>query len=121
MTWQRAVGGLSLASSIFLGAYGSHGLGSNPNITAKETKQWETATKYQQLHSFGLIVLPSVIPPQHKLCLSISSGLFTAGTLLFSGGIYAKVITDEPNVGKAAPVGGSCLALGWVVLALLRR
>ena len=119
--WQRTVGSLSLASSIFLGAYGSHGLSKLPHYTPVSTKQFETANKYQQLHSLALIVLPSIIPIQHTLCLKLTSTFFTVGTFLFSGGVYAKVLTDDKNVGKASPAGGICLALGWVVLAFLKR
>ena len=79
------------------------------------------ANKYQQLHSFALLALPSLIPPQHQLCLRLSSGLLTVGTTLFSGSVYTKVYTNEAAAGKAAPVGGVALVAGWLCIALLRR
>jgi hypothetical protein len=39
--WQRAVGGLSLASSVGTGAFGSHGLMKLPHTTEDDKKKWD--------------------------------------------------------------------------------
>jgi len=52
----------------------------------------------------------------------VASTLFTAGITLFSGSIYALVL-DRDNfrwMGPITPIGGVCLILGWVALALSR-
>jgi uncharacterized membrane protein YgdD (TMEM256/DUF423 family) len=122
MTWQRAVGGLSCASSIVSGAYGAHGLKKQVGVTDVQVKQWETANRYQFLHSMALVAVPAVIPPAQKLACQVTSVCFAAGTTLFSGGVYGKVLLQENDmVGKAAPVGGGLLIMGWISLALLRR
>ena len=69
MTWQRAVGGLSSAASIGIGAYGAHGLKQREGITDIKLKQFETGNKYHFLHSIALTCLPAVIPPTQQLAL----------------------------------------------------
>ena len=121
MTWQRTAGALSCASCIFSGAYGSHGLKRRNSTTDVQVKQWEVANKYQFLHSIILLALPTIVPAPQQLCLRLSSFCFASGTALFSGGIYGKVLTEDENIGKASPVGGILMSMGWVSLALLRR
>ncbi|GMH47184.1 hypothetical protein TrRE_jg320, partial [Triparma retinervis] len=62
MTWQRAIGSLSFASSIGLGAYGSHALPSLPHSTPLAIKQYETANRYHMLHSLALALVPAATP-----------------------------------------------------------
>ena len=83
--------------------------------------KFETANRYAFLHSISLAFLPSLVPAKQPLCLSVTSVFFTAGTALFSGGVYGKVLTGNDDVGKVAPVGGISLVLGWLSFALLRR
>ncbi len=121
MTWQRAVGGLSCASSIAAAAYGSHGLPSHPSTTPSDQKAWDVASRYQLIHSFALVALPSVVPSSQPLCLALSSGLMAGGVAAFSGSCYAKVLTKDDRVGKVAPYGGGAIIASWMVMALIRR
>ncbi len=43
--------------------------------------------------------------------------LFLAGTLLFSGSLYALAFGAPRIVGVITPVGGLCFLAGWAVLA----
>ena len=121
MTWQRAFGGLSCASSIAAAAYGSHALPSNPLTTPSDIKAWDVASRYQLLHSFALLSLPSVLPAAHPICCAVSSGLMAGGILAFSGSCYAKVLTKDERIGKITPYGGFALIAAWISIALLRR
>ena len=120
MTWQRAIGGVSTAASIGLGAYGAHGLPKQPGMTPVKLKQFEAANRYQMIHSIALAFLPSIVPPTHKLALQISSGCFLSGTGMFAGGVYGKVAGFD-EMAKASPAGGVLLMAGWVALGVLRR
>jgi uncharacterized membrane protein YgdD (TMEM256/DUF423 family) len=44
--------------------------------------------------------------------------LFVAGTVLFSGSLYALALTGRRRWAAIAPVGGACFLLGWAALAL---
>ncbi|GMI43583.1 hypothetical protein TrCOL_g7367 [Triparma columacea] len=119
MTWQRALGSLSAASSIGLGAYGSHVLPSSPSSTPLSLKQFDTANKYHMFHSLALALVPVATP--HPYARLVSGGLFASGMLLFSGGVYMKSLTGEADYGKVAPYGGGGLIAAWIALGLLRR
>jgi len=120
MTWQRAIGGISSASSIGLAAYGAHGLRSRPDVTDTKIKQFESANRLHLMHSMALMFLPAAIPPHQQLALRLSSGCFVGGTTLFSGGVYAKVLGHE-DAAKGAPFGGVLMMCGWICAGLLRR
>jgi uncharacterized membrane protein YgdD (TMEM256/DUF423 family) len=44
--------------------------------------------------------------------------LFVAGTVLFSGSLYALALTGKRRWGMVAPIGGTCFILGWASLVL---
>lgn len=47
-----------------------------------------------------------------------SGTLFIVGTFLFSGACYYHAFTGEHKFRKVAPIGGSLLILGWIVMVL---
>ena len=46
-----------------------------------------------------------------------SGWLFVAGTLLFSGSLYALALTGERALGVVTPLGGLAFLAGWLCLA----
>ena len=53
------------------------------------------------------------------LALSFApAALFAAGTLLFSGSLYALVLSGYKALGAVTPVGGLLLTAGWLALLL---
>lgn len=44
--------------------------------------------------------------------------LFLAGTVLFSGSLYALALGGGRRWAALAPLGGACFLLGWAALAL---
>lgn len=49
-----------------------------------------------------------------------SAAVFLAGVTLFSGSLYVYSATGEKTAARVAPVGGLCLIVAWVMLALRR-
>jgi uncharacterized membrane protein YgdD (TMEM256/DUF423 family) len=43
--------------------------------------------------------------------------LFAAGTLVFSGSLYALAVTGQRWLGAITPVGGLAFIAGWLALA----
>jgi uncharacterized membrane protein YgdD (TMEM256/DUF423 family) len=80
-----------------------------------------SALRYHQLGSLTLLIIPALVPPAQKIALQLSSALVGGGTALFSGSVYAKTYTGNEALGKAAPVGGISMILGFVTFAVLRR
>ena len=74
------------AASILLGAFGAHALKSR--VDAEMVVRWNTGAHYHQIHAVALAV--AVMNGRFT-----SASLFLAGTLLFSGSLYAMVLTGE--------------------------
>jgi len=47
----------------------------------------------------------------------VAGWLFIAGTLLFSGSLYALALTGTRWLGAITPLGGLCFLAGWALLA----
>jgi uncharacterized membrane protein YgdD (TMEM256/DUF423 family) len=47
-----------------------------------------------------------------------SARCFALGTLVFSGSLYALVLTENPKLGAITPLGGVALIAGWILLAI---
>jgi uncharacterized membrane protein YgdD (TMEM256/DUF423 family) len=105
------LGALFGASGVLLGAFGAHGL--QRRVTDPKVLQtWGTAANYQLIHSIALLVAS-----QHRSPLP--ARLFASGILVFSGSLYALVLSDVKVLGAVTPVGGLLLVGGWVALAVL--
>jgi uncharacterized membrane protein YgdD (TMEM256/DUF423 family) len=49
--------------------------------------------------------------------ITASGWLFVAGTLLFSGSLYALSLSGMRGLGAVTPIGGVAWLLGWAALA----
>lgn len=70
---------------------------------------WNTAAQYHLMHSLLLTVTPLLSGASH----TYSTRLLSAGIVLFSGSLYALVLTGEKRLGAVAPIGGTALIAGW--------
>ena len=113
------IGALSGAISVGAGAFGAHAL--RARLDARMLEVFETGARYQMYHAlalFGVAWVASRWPGN----LSTASGwLFVAGTLLFSGSLYAMAFTGIRALGAITPIGGVCFIAGWLCLALAAR
>ena len=106
-----AVGG---AMAVAAGAYAAHGAGEGGQAAV-----WlEKGARYQMYHSLALLALAvrgdgwaGGWPGQ------AAAALFTAGMVLFSGGLYVLALLAWPVV-PLIPVGGSCFVAGWLFLGV---
>jgi len=93
------------------GAFGAHGL--RDSLPADRLAIFEVAVRYQIYHAFAL-VLAGILNAQK------AGWAFFAGSLIFSGSLYALVLTDRRLLGAITPIGGVLLLVGWLLLALGR-
>jgi uncharacterized membrane protein YgdD (TMEM256/DUF423 family) len=105
------LGALSGASGVLLGAFGAHALKARVGEGSPLLATWSTAAQYQLLHAGAILVASSAKRPA-------ASAMFFAGTVLFSGSLYALVLTGIKPFGAVAPIGGALLAGGWLALLL---
>ena len=127
------IGAVSGLVGVAAGAFGSHAL--RGRLTPERLGQFETAVRYQLWHALALFAVvivgslhfanPRITHPELIVLedtigwpAAMAGWLFVAGTLLFSGSLYALALTGKRRWGMVAPIGGTCFILGWVSLAL---
>jgi uncharacterized membrane protein YgdD (TMEM256/DUF423 family) len=49
---------------------------------------------------------------------TVAGWCFVAGTILFSGSLYAMTLTGIRALGAITPLGGVAFIVGWVCLAV---
>lgn len=127
-------GAIAAAITVMLGAFGAHGLETmlmKPlesstdtaaiKDAAKRLDTWDTGSRYQMYHAFGLIVAGLLcVAANRKLCL-ISGWAFVVGMIFFSGSLYLLTLTSMTWLGAIAPIGGTAYIVGWIALALAAR
>ncbi len=110
------IGALSGAISVGAGAFGAHAL--RERLEPRMLEVFETAARYQMYHALGLLLV-GYAASRWPGGLTTSAGwLFVAGTLLFSGSLYAMTFTGIRALGAITPLGGLCFLAGWLCLAV---
>lgn len=107
--------GLSGFLAVALGAFGAHGL--RGTVEPSLLDVWQTAVQYQMYHAVVLLLIVLAGSLQPLRLLNWAAGLLIAGTLLFSGSLYALVLSGIKTLGMVTPVGGVLFLLGWLVLS----
>jgi uncharacterized membrane protein YgdD (TMEM256/DUF423 family) len=79
---------------------------------------FETGVRYQMYHALGLLVVGILAARRPSRSLHLAGLSFTAGTLVFSGCLYALVLTGQRWLGAIVPLGGLLLILGWTSLGI---
>jgi len=111
-----AIGALNGALSVALGAFGAHALRTSLDPRALEI--FETAVRYQATHALALLVVAVLLARRASGLLTGSAWAFTAGITIFSGSLYLLALTGTGRWGAVAPIGGSALIVGWLLLAV---
>ena len=104
------------ALSVMLGAFGAHAL--KGAVSEYYLQVFETACRYQMYHALALLFLGLSFGKGSLFWMGSAGILFMLGTLLFSGSLYLLVLTKVKILGAVTPVGGLCLILGWLSLAV---
>ena len=117
MIWLKA-GALSMFITIALGAFGAHALKIRLDPAMMEI--YKTAVFYQAIHALALVMLDSVAL-RYGVRVTLAGWLFVAGTVLFSGSLYALVLTGQKLWGAVTPLGGLCFLSGWAAILFLRK
>jgi uncharacterized membrane protein YgdD (TMEM256/DUF423 family) len=117
-----AAGGALALLAVALGAFGAHALkgGVSPDMLTV----WHTASEYHFYHALGLIAVGLASARlQGSRLLRCSGWTMLAGIALFSGSLYALVLTGVAWLGAITPVGGVAFLVAWAlfVAAMLRQ
>ncbi|EED34137.1 product YwdK [Luminiphilus syltensis NOR5-1B] len=115
--WPLLLAAFFGATGVIAGAFGAHAL--QQTVAPEYLQVWETAARYQLLHALGLFALALfswVVPLPGAL--RWTQWLWCGGILIFSGSLYALVLTGERWLGAITPFGGAALILGWAAIAV---
>lgn len=108
------LGAISAAISVAAGAFGAHAL--REKVEPRLLEVFETAARYQMYHALALFAVAWAASRAPGSLVSASGWLFVAGTVLFSGSLYAMTFTGIRGLGAITPLGGVCFLAGWICL-----
>jgi uncharacterized membrane protein YgdD (TMEM256/DUF423 family) len=116
------LGALSAAIGVAAGAFGAHAL--RARVEPRLLEVWETGARYQMYHALAMLVVAWLLTragfdtatPLPRAPI-VAGWCFVAGTLLFSGSLYAMTLTGVRALGAITPIGGVCFIAGWIALA----
>ena len=117
MTVERVFFGLGAASAFIavgLGAFAAHGL--KARLGADLLAAFETGVRYQMFHALGLLAVAWACTRWPGALVAASGWLFVAGTVLFSGSLYALALSGMRGLGIITPFGGLAFLAGWLCL-----
>jgi uncharacterized membrane protein YgdD (TMEM256/DUF423 family) len=108
------IGAASGFLAVALGAFAAHGLRDRLSPTLLDT--FEVAVRYQMYHSLALFVVAWLSQCGSQRVVTWSGIAFVSGLVLFSGSLYAYVLSEQRVFALITPLGGLCFLLGWVLL-----
>ena len=114
-----SLGAVFGALAVVAGAFASHSL--KGYLTDYSLSIWQTGARYQMYHSLALIAIAILMELKagvSSVWLKTSTIAFTIGIILFSGSLYLLSFTSIGWLGVITPIGGLCLIIGWICLAI---
>ena len=109
------LGSLGAGLGVALGAFGAHAL--KARLTPDMLAVYEVGVRYQLVHALALLAVAWAATRGPGPWISASGWLFVAGTLLFSGSLYALALSGVRGLGAVTPIGGVAWLAGWLCLA----
>lgn len=103
-------GGLAVA----LGAFAAHAM--KDHYDAELLKTFETGVRYQMYHALAIGLCASLAFAGRRMRGAVVA--FAIGIALFSGSLYALVLTGQRWLGAVTPFGGVAFLVGWLLLAI---
>jgi uncharacterized membrane protein YgdD (TMEM256/DUF423 family) len=110
------IGALSAFVGVAAGAFGAHGL--KERLSADMLAVFETGARYQMYHALALFAAAWAASRWPGAWTSAAGWLFVAGTLVFSGSLYALSLTGVRWLGAVTPLGGLAFLAGWLCLTV---
>ncbi|NND58967.1 MAG: DUF423 domain-containing protein [Gammaproteobacteria bacterium] len=115
MNW-FTTGAIVGATGVLIGAFGAHGL--RDRVSAELLAIFETGVRYQMYHGLALLAVAYAVTRWPGTLPTVAGWSFLAGIVVFSGSLYLMTFTGLRWLGAITPIGGVCLIVGWICLAL---
>ncbi len=107
--------------AVVAGAFGAHYLKSH--LDAKALNAFEVGVRFQMYHALALLAVAWLMSLGSSRLASASAICMLLGIVLFCGSLYGICLLEWKWLGPVAPLGGTLLMVGWLLLAIaaLRR
>ena len=109
-----ALGACSAFIAVAAGAFGAHAL--KARLTPDMLAVFEVGARYQMYHALGLLACAWAVTRWPGTLPAVGGWLFVAGTVVFSGTLYALALTGVRWLGALTPLGGLAFLAGWLCL-----
>ena len=110
-----AVGSVSALLAVAAGAFGAHAL--KTRLPPALFSSFEVGSRYHMYHALALLATAWAASRWPGSAVSAAGYLFIAGTILFSGSLYAMCLSGIRWLGAVTPLGGLAFLAGWACLA----
>ncbi|WP_218081003.1 DUF423 domain-containing protein [Anthocerotibacter panamensis] len=100
--------------AVAAGAFGAHLLANQLSSTSLEI--FQTAARYQMYHALVLLGVAWLCGQRMGRWIDAAGWCFVAGTILFSGSLYALSLGGVKVLGVITPLGGVGFMAGWALL-----
>src|SRR6185503_18447350 len=100
------LGALSGLLAVAAGAFGAHAL--KQRLSPELLSVWHTGATYQMFHALALVAVGILVARAPQAALGWAGWLFVAGTVLFSGSLYALALSGVRVLGAITRIGGLC-------------
>ena len=110
------LGAVLAGLGVALGAIGAHAL--QGRLSPQQLETFRTAVQYQLIHAVGLVLVGLVALHRNGLWGGLSGWLMLVGIVLFSGFIYAWLLSGVRVLVHVVPFGGVAFILAWLALAV---
>jgi uncharacterized membrane protein YgdD (TMEM256/DUF423 family) len=114
MSW-IFLGALLAAASVAAGAFGAHALAAR--LEPRELALWETAARYLMYGALSLILLGLFGRQGAARGVDGAGWCLLAGSVIFSGTVFALALGAPRWLGAVTPIGGTLLIAGFLVFA----
>ena len=109
-------GALCCMTGVVTGAFGAHAL--EQVLSPERLQTWGKGVDYLFVHALGLILLGALETNAPRRCHRVAGVLMMTGILLFSGSLFALVLSGVRWLGMITPLGGVSFVAAWLVLGV---
>ncbi len=103
--------GILALTGIACGAFGAHAL--RDQVSPDRLAVWNTGAHYQQIQSIAALCFLLAAKTLDNPKLIRAAWCVATGVVIFSGTLYALVLTNVKWLGAITPLGGVLMMVGW--------
>jgi len=103
---------------VAIGAFGAHGLAAHFADNPDLEPTFQTASDYHLIHALALLGVAWAAERYPGRAIRWAGYLMLAGVVVFSGSLYILSIANIRWLGAIAPLGGTALLAGWLLLGV---